>query len=97
MSNPQQLNSKCKYRFLQHNLLCSFKHLQNQRKHLRKKERYLSNGSSTEVWLRLCGLIGKPLEEFKPQFQTSFPKDNLAKALGAHCTIVEGKVVFLGG
>jgi hypothetical protein len=46
---------------------------------------------------KACGLIGKPLEEFKPQFQTSFPKDDLAKALGAHCTIVEGKVVFLGG
>jgi hypothetical protein len=41
---------------------------------------------------------GLSLTEFKNQFEASFPKDDLAKSLeAAHCTIVEGKVVFLEG
>jgi hypothetical protein len=47
---------------------------------------------------KVCGLIAKPLQEFKLHFEMNFPKDDMAKALeGADCTIVDGKVVFTGG
>ena len=47
---------------------------------------------------RIAGLIAKSLQEFKLQFEASFPKDDMAKAIAAaNCTIVDGKVVFIGG
>ena len=49
-------------------------------------------------YTKLSGLIAKSLQDFKLQFEASFPKDDMAKAIeAAHCTIVDNKVVFTGG
>jgi hypothetical protein len=49
-------------------------------------------------YTKLSGLIAKSLNEFKLQFEASFPKDDMAKAIeAAHCSIVDNKVVFTGG
>jgi hypothetical protein len=49
-------------------------------------------------YARIAGLLAKSLNEFKLQFEASFPKEDMAKAIAAaNCTIVEGKVVFTGG
>ena len=49
-------------------------------------------------YARIAGLIAKSLQEFKLQFEASFPKDDMVKAIAAaNCTIVDGKVVFIGG
>jgi len=49
-------------------------------------------------YARIAGLIARSLQEFKLQFEASFPKDDMAKAIeAAHCTIVDNKVVFTGG
>jgi hypothetical protein len=49
-------------------------------------------------YARIAGLLAKSLNEFKLQFEASFPKDDMAKAVAAaNCTIVDGKVVFIGG
>ena len=56
----------------------------------------LSEGA--QKYTKLCGLVKKPLAEFKLQFETNFPGQDMAKALElSHCTIVEDKVVFIGG
>jgi hypothetical protein len=48
-------------------------------------------------YTKLSGLIAKSLQDFKLQFEASFPKDDMVKALEAsHCSIVDGKVVFTG-
>ena len=47
---------------------------------------------------KVCGLIAKPLQEFKLHFEVNFPKDDMNKAIeAAHCAVVDGKVVFVGG
>jgi hypothetical protein len=47
---------------------------------------------------KVCGLIAKPLQEFKLHFEVNLPKDDMNKAIeAAHCAVVDGKVVFLGG
>jgi hypothetical protein len=47
---------------------------------------------------KVCGLIAKPLQEFKLHFEVNFPKDDMNKAIeAAHCAVVDGKVVFIGG
>ena len=47
---------------------------------------------------KVCGLIAKPLPEFKLHFEANFPKDDMMKAIeAAHCSIVDNKVVFTGG
>ena len=47
---------------------------------------------------KVCGLIAKPFQEFKPHFEVNFPKDDMNKAIeAAHCAVVDGKVVFVGG
>ena len=49
-------------------------------------------------YTKLSGLIAKSLQDFKLQFEASFPKDDMAKAIeAAHCSIVDNKVVFTGG
>jgi len=49
-------------------------------------------------YARIAGLLAKSLNEFKLQFEASFPKDDMARAVAAaNCTIVDGKVVFIGG
>jgi hypothetical protein len=49
-------------------------------------------------YARIAGLLAKSLNEFKLQFEASFPKEDMAKAIAAaNCTIVDGKVVFTGG
>jgi hypothetical protein len=49
-------------------------------------------------YTKLSGLIARSLQEFKLQFEASFPKDDMAKAMdAAHCTVVDNKVVFVGG
>jgi hypothetical protein len=49
-------------------------------------------------YTKLSGLIAKSLQDFKLQFEASFPKDDMAKAIeAAHCTIVDNTVVFVGG
>jgi hypothetical protein len=47
---------------------------------------------------KVCGLIAKPLPEFKLHFEANFPKDDMLKAIeAAHCAVVDNKVVFIGG
>jgi len=47
---------------------------------------------------KVCGLIAKPLQEFKLHFEVNFPKDDMLKAIeAAHCAVVDNKVVFVGG
>jgi hypothetical protein len=47
---------------------------------------------------KVCGLIAKPLPEFKLHFDVNFPKDDMLKAIeAAHCAVVDNKVVFVGG
>jgi hypothetical protein len=47
---------------------------------------------------KVCGLIAKPLPEFKLHFEANFPKDDMLKAIeAAHCAVVDNKVVFTGG
>ena len=47
---------------------------------------------------KVCGLIAKPLQEFKLHFEVNFPKDDMNKAIeAAHCAVVDNKVVFVGG
>ena len=44
---------------------------------------------------KVCGLIAKPLPEFKLHFEVNFPKDDMAQGLeAANCSIAGGKVVF---
>jgi hypothetical protein len=53
---------------------------------------------AAEKYAKLCGLVKKPLADFKNQFEASFPGHDIAKVLeAAHCTIVDEKVVFIGG
>ena len=53
---------------------------------------------SAARYTKLCGLVKKELKEFVLQFNSSFPVVDLRKTLeAAHCTVVDGKVVFTGG
>jgi hypothetical protein len=48
-------------------------------------------------YTKLSGLIARSLNDFKLQFEASFPKDDMIKAMeAAHCTVVDNKVVFVG-
>jgi hypothetical protein len=55
-------------------------------------------GLGSIKYTKLSGLIARSLQDFKLQFEASFPKDDMIKAIeAAHCTIVDNKVVFIGG
>jgi hypothetical protein len=46
---------------------------------------------------RICGLIGKPLKDFEPQFESCFPGEDMKGAIEqADCEIFEEKIVFTG-
>jgi hypothetical protein len=49
-----------------------------------------------EKYTKLCGLVKKPLAEFKLHFEANFPGQDIAEALEA-AHIVDDKVVFTGG
>jgi hypothetical protein len=64
-----------------------------------KEELKATEGASlpSVKYARIAGLLAKSLNEFKLQFEASFPKDDMARAVAAaNCTIVDGKVVFTG-
>ena len=49
-------------------------------------------------YARIAGLLAKGLNEFKLQFEASFPKDDISKAIAAaNCTVVDNKIAFTGG
>ena len=65
-----------------------------------KEELKATEGASlpSVKYARIAGLIARSFQEFKLQFEASFPKDDMAQALAAaNCSIVDGKVVFTGG
>jgi hypothetical protein len=54
--------------------------------------------AGAEKYAKLCGLVRKPLADFRNQFEASFPGHNIAKVMEtAHCTVVDDKVAFIGG
>ena len=47
---------------------------------------------------RICGLIAKDYSEFLGQFTANFSRQDIQAALeAAHCKVVKGMVVFVGG
>jgi hypothetical protein len=54
--------------------------------------------AGAEKYAKLCGLVRKPLADFRNQFEASFPGHDIAKVMEtAHCTVVDDKVAFIGG
>jgi hypothetical protein len=47
---------------------------------------------------RICGLVSKHYNDFLTAFTANFPGQDVQAALeAAHCKVVEGEVVFVGG
>ena len=48
-------------------------------------------------YTKICGLIAKPLKDFEPQFESSFPGEDMKEAIKqAGCEVFEEKIVFTG-
>ncbi|MGD0549628.1 MAG: hypothetical protein ABSA81_03665 [Candidatus Bathyarchaeia archaeon] len=62
-----------------------------------KKPLLKEPSEGAKKFAKICGLIEKPLKDFEPQFETSFPGEDMEGAIEqGGCEIFEGKIVFTG-